>query len=391
MQTSLGQAADAQIIRIIAMVDAMPRRGAAEALIAPLRARLAQLRPARTLDFTRLLFTPLEPLLVHAKRWRRGNLGIPRTALPVLGAALRAALAPIAGEVDHVLAATPRDSGTMAAAGAILWPAAAAALEQLAIPADWSDRSDLMYDDYPGIAAMAAALLHEASAIERIAASCKEEDAAILAMLARSEARGGNAATAVMAALLTRVPAPERVIALMAESGRATSRLAAEGALDHTLDCLETSVNAAADGTANLPQFTQDVARTAALLKGLETAAAGRPDRRRQLEQIRRGADQVCRECFQQAVTLSLAQLSALGEAGHDDAVATLEAGARDLRRLETAGRRLGGNEQYDAMLQRAAAPIRDGGSALSLTDRVHLLEILAGPEAALALLATGR
>jgi hypothetical protein len=53
IQTSLAHAADAQIARVVAMVDAMPERGSADALIAPLRPRLAALRPTRPLSFTR--------------------------------------------------------------------------------------------------------------------------------------------------------------------------------------------------------------------------------------------------------------------------------------------------------------------------------------------------
>ena len=64
------------------MVDAMPNRGAADQLIAPLRARLAHLRPPRPLRFARLLFLPLDPLIVPAARWRAAQPAIPRTVIP---------------------------------------------------------------------------------------------------------------------------------------------------------------------------------------------------------------------------------------------------------------------------------------------------------------------
>jgi len=47
LQRSLLDAGDAQISRIVAMVDALPERGSADALIAPLRPRLARLHPRR--------------------------------------------------------------------------------------------------------------------------------------------------------------------------------------------------------------------------------------------------------------------------------------------------------------------------------------------------------
>jgi len=59
------------------------------------------------------------------------------------------------------------------------------------------------------------------------------------------------------------------------------------------------------------------------------------------------------------------------------------------LRALETEARRLGGGDTYDALLQQAAASVTGAGTdeALNLVHKVRLVEILAGPEAALALL----
>ena len=88
----LAGARDAQILQVVAMVDGMPNRGAADQLIAPLRGRLARLRPPRPLRFARLLFLPLDPLIVPAARWRAEHPSIPRTVIPVLAAAIEAAL-----------------------------------------------------------------------------------------------------------------------------------------------------------------------------------------------------------------------------------------------------------------------------------------------------------
>src|SRR5580704_264145 len=84
----LAAARDEQILKAVAMVDAMPDRGAADQLIAPLRKRLAHLRPPRPLRFARLLFLPLDPLIVPAARWRIEQPTIPRSAIPSLAGAL---------------------------------------------------------------------------------------------------------------------------------------------------------------------------------------------------------------------------------------------------------------------------------------------------------------
>ena len=53
-----------QIRRIVAMVDGLADRGGLDALLAPLRPRLAVLHPARKPSLRRLLFVPIEPLIV---------------------------------------------------------------------------------------------------------------------------------------------------------------------------------------------------------------------------------------------------------------------------------------------------------------------------------------
>ena len=73
VQRKLHRAANEQLAQVLALVDAMPARGAADALIAPLRARLASIAPARPLSITRLLFRPLDPVITTGPRWKPGT------------------------------------------------------------------------------------------------------------------------------------------------------------------------------------------------------------------------------------------------------------------------------------------------------------------------------
>ena len=57
LRRSLAEANDEQVLSAVRLVDAMPARGIADELIAPLRPRIAQIRPARPLSPTRLLFS----------------------------------------------------------------------------------------------------------------------------------------------------------------------------------------------------------------------------------------------------------------------------------------------------------------------------------------------
>ena len=90
LQRTMERAADARIAEIVTLVDSMPERGAADALLAPLRGRLLQIRPPRRMSFARLLFTPANAVVVAAPQWRRNSVTIPRTALSCLARQARA-------------------------------------------------------------------------------------------------------------------------------------------------------------------------------------------------------------------------------------------------------------------------------------------------------------
>jgi len=122
----LAGARDEQILKVVAMVDAMPHRGAADQLIAPLRGRLAQLRPPRPLRFARLLFLPLDPLIVPAPRWRPDHGTIPRSAIPSLAAAVATDLGSVGRKVAAMIEGhTTQNREVVGAAGALLWRPAA--------------------------------------------------------------------------------------------------------------------------------------------------------------------------------------------------------------------------------------------------------------------------
>ncbi len=386
----LAQARDAQIARVVAMVDGLPERGAADALIAPLRARLAQLRPARPFSFTRLLFSPLDPVIIPGQRWKRGDVGLPRQALAPLGVALQAALPALSRSIEpSACRVAPDDRPAIAALGEELWPAAASAMQQMAVPANWEQASGLAPNDFTDLAAILAAVLGQAPAIEQLAASRSvPADADIRALLVRTEPQGGLALATMVAVLLSRLPVPSRVLAIAAESAAASRNPAADRAMDHTLANLQATM---ADGAAEHGDATEaavETIRIAALLAGLEDGPTMSPERRQRLEQIRKDADTLCRRRFDHAVAETLQQASVVLEAELDDAVLdNLERTARDLRRLESAGRRLGSAEHYDATVLSVSARFRDPRSGLGLADRVRLVEILCGPDEALALL----
>ena len=385
VQRDLLSASDEQLTRIVGLMDGMERRGSADALIAPARARLAQLRPARPLAFTRLLFMPLDPLLVEGPKWSRGGLGLPRTALLPLAAQVRAELGVLAAQLDAVIRGGQTDDAALVLlAGMMLWPAAAAALERASAPDGWTKATGLGHADHAAIARCAACVLSEAVWIHTATRACAEglgpDTKELGRLLEAATARHPTPPGALLAVLMARVPAAVALIG-QAATPPAPGSLHAEPAIEFLLDRLEAAPFPGPDSTD--PAVALQCA--AALLDGLEAPGPGqRPSRKPRTERLRRLLDEHCQARFSE--TLDRQVLAPLPNAVAQGEMATLEEAARRLRRLEFAGRRLGGGNHYDRLLRTAAQQISAGEHG-SPVERARLVEILAGPEAALALL----
>jgi hypothetical protein len=57
-------ASDEQLLRVVGLIDTLDQRGPVDHLLAPVRARLALLRPPRPITLGRVLILPFEDLLV---------------------------------------------------------------------------------------------------------------------------------------------------------------------------------------------------------------------------------------------------------------------------------------------------------------------------------------
>jgi hypothetical protein len=359
---------DGQVSRIVSMVDALPIRGDADALIEPLRARLSKLRPNRPVSFTRLLFKPLDPVIMPTAEWHHFCMGLPRPPHPLLAAEIERALPQYRGVIDE--------------AGALpLWPDAADIFDAMAMPHDWPEKTGLPPTDFSAVAAAAASVLHEAIAIERaLLTQVREAPEILRAILSRSRTRGPVAMDTVIAVLLARFPDPARVAAIAAEfagSDRSTTR---------ALDRLASNLSGRLASATDLREAAAEAGRVASLITALEQGAPAH--RLARLVKIRAGADALCRRCFAKALEDAVARATAAGIGAIEDAAMTeLEWFARDLRRLEAAGRKLGSGEFYTNQLVSAVAMLFDLPGALTVGDRVRLVEILADPDAALRLL----
>jgi hypothetical protein len=394
----LGQAVtradDAALGRVVALLDGLKNRGAADELLARARHRLHGLRPPRPLAFTRLLFVPLDGVVVPASKWRRGEGQVPRSALPALAAIVHAAL----GAEGESLAAEcagriMADADAVERVGRRLWPAAARVLPAAAPPA-W-EAAGLLAADYREIAALCRPVWTAGPALQAALAATgrdlsRERAAAALAALAPA---GPECFAAGLATLMEAAPLPGQVAQVAAGLDprlRAIAVRQAEAALDRRgpeFDLLEPL--AAAGAALSLAVRLDDLEAC-----GLLDLAA-----RRRLHALRRGAEEACWDGFFASVERQvLAPLAALTDAPEvaDETVAAIEAEARGLARLESAGRRLGeGGGAYDRArraiaeaLALLAARARHPAAGLRPMDLARVAEILAGTEEAAALLA---
>uniref|UniRef100_UPI0018E01F0B hypothetical protein n=1 Tax=Roseomonas rosulenta TaxID=2748667 RepID=UPI0018E01F0B len=101
---AVASASDAALARVVAVFDRMADRREADRLLDAARPRLRRLRPPRPIAFTRLLFLPLDGVIVEARAWKRADGGVPRSALPALGDAVRVAIGAAAIAIEDAFA-----------------------------------------------------------------------------------------------------------------------------------------------------------------------------------------------------------------------------------------------------------------------------------------------
>jgi hypothetical protein len=393
----LASARDQQIMQVVAMVDAMPNRGPADQLIAPLRARLARLRPPRPLRFARLLFMPLDPLIVPAARWRADQPGIPRTVIPVLAAAVEAAMGVVGQTVASMIdGRTTLDREVVQEAGGLLWSHASRMLLDAPLPAGWA-ATGLGAHVHKPLARRIGAVLSQAERLRQMTADAAQglpppEASVVQALLAEAVGYDPGAQPMLIALLLARIPdcAPVllRVATMLGQGSGGLFRLAGEQAADILLDQLEAPGGAEAHlGGQNLVEAGASVRRLTSLLKALEGEALS-PHRRRRLDDVRHRIESGCQSLFTERLSADLLDPLRTRATDADPAAAwDLEGAARGLRALETEARRAGGEKVYDTLLGQAADVVREiaAQGGLDRVSGMRLMEIVAGPELALA------
>jgi hypothetical protein len=384
---AVAAASDEALARVVAVFDRMADRREADRLLDAARPRLRRLRPPRPIALTRLLFLPLDGAIAEPRAWKRADGSLPRSALVALGEAVRAAIGAEATAIEEMIAGRSfADLVCVDAAGRRLWRAAAGIGATLARPEGW-EATGLTDADFRHCMALATGVWRHADALWSALLVARDGPPEPLVQAALAEAAGEEAIVveAMLGTILLKAAKPGSVAATAAAS-RAGPPGAAERVLDRWLETC--SPEMAPGDPRGAAQMAEEFVEA---IEDLETSpAVRRPERRQRVAALRRHVGEACRSAFTEAATQHLIEPLARAGARIDDAAMTaMEATARSLRRLEQAGRTMGGASAYDAALRRmtdAFTALR-GNPEANRADLARLTEIIAGPEAALRLL----
>jgi hypothetical protein len=418
----LARARPEAIRAIVALIDRMPERGDADALIAPMRPRLSLMRDMirRPASLGRVLAHPIEDLLVPPDTWRRGSLSVPRSVMPVAIALATDALPSRARQdiITRVTGATMDDAGAVQAAGEALWPVAAATFAEVAtgrLPPGLA--LPMREADLRGMLAAMGETLRIAPALARVLAASPRDSVPAWEQI-EQELRDVLADAASLSAdcfartgliLMRRFMAAGPIVSLLREAagrahdGGAERRLAA--ALDSFLAELPGQLPEPAS-LALLPHAVQQsvVADAVATVEraGSEIGT-WQAERRENLREVQARMAAVIRRRVQECLAtdllppLSRLREEGLANAGGPAAIEGLEAASRAAAAMVSAARRLGPADDLAIALRRAAeavtamaagAPQGAPADRLGRTDLARIVEIMAGPDAAERVLA---
>ena len=389
LQHAARQATNNQLLRLANTLDGLPQRGVAEEVLDAVRPRLRHLRPARPLNFPRLLFLPLDPLLVEPSEWRPGQGRVPRSAILPLAEHLRMAEPALVTAVEARIAGAKLTDVVLAAEqGTLLWPAAFEALPRNP-PTGW-EAAGLPSQYYTEVVKICAALWRHGPVLWRLrmAGGDGPPEASLRPAFRVIAAEGAEAVELCLGALLPFAAQPARMVAVMAGLNQAMAP-PAERALDRYLS----GVTPELEG-ADLEAMADAAARFARTLQDLDSAVTrDKPKRAQQLQALRISTAQCCKEMLEQEMvrrlTGPLAALAA-APAPPDAVVEALEHAAMALRGIGNSMRRLHASGAAEklfgpviAQLTALAVRLPEAGEGFLRADALRLLEILAGTQVA--------
>jgi hypothetical protein len=392
LRAALAVAPDGAVGRVVAMLDGLVDRGEVDAVLDGVRPRLRLLRPARPLRFGRILLMPVEGALVPPLAWKGSPTEIPRSAIAAIVATAHDALGELAEEMEGAaLGHNTDNTGLIRSLGGRLWPAAGRAALPIS-PKLWAE-SGVPPAAVPQVLALCGALWRHGAPLwaAREAAAEGPPEPILRAALAPLAAEGAAPLTAAMVLLVRHAARPGQVAAV-ATGLNAAAASAADREIAGLLSREAKAIAACEDPASAAAAAISLGRRLADLEVVVETPTLA--GRRHQVATVRRDTAATCHARFTEALASRLLAPAAAACASTmraaDDLVARLEAAAWELHQLEAAGRRLGQEAAFDRSLREGVAKLAALAAApggLGRVELARLVEILAGPDAALPLL----
>lgn len=392
LRSALDNAPDSQIMRIVNLVDELDDRQGAEAILAPIRARLRPLRLERPLRFSRLLAIPVDPILVDAARWRPFSASLPRSAIRPLCDVVCTAAPVLAAEVEEMIAGlTTRDTRQLRAAGALLWPRAAVALQHATVPPPSWKAACLPETSFLALTQGMAVCLATAVSLDELGdptAGAAESDQELSSMLRQAGRNGPTAWSMMLALMFCALPNAQAPRDAALNQGATTSlRAAADAAMHQVWNWIESAGIAA---PRDLTEAAISLRQRATVLAALAVNKAQRPRVAALQADLRTAYVRYAADAAQERLVDPIAALSGPPD---DDAMMALESEARGLHRLTVEIRSLGeirglgGQSPAEATMRQVAASI-GACRAIGPVDRARMIELLTDSDAAAKALA---
>jgi hypothetical protein len=365
----------------------------------PLRPRLTTLKPPRTLRFTRLLFMPLDGLIVPASGWKPGQATIPRSVLEAISRTVQVEMGGDIAVIESIITGHNTDEAEVVTrAGLSAWGRAGEILARAPAPVGWAD-TGLPPALYASLARAVATVLRRAAKLRNLERDVElgvlqPDEQVIRGIISSLAGEPTQGCGMVFKLLLRRLPhAIPLLRQLIGASGTSADRGMLQTAMDEGTDALLADMEDRSELTEGLREGAfsavgTEVQRIATLLQDIDQDA-GAARHRPRLHGIRRKLDEVCRGRFVEGIAKGLVTPLASATALMDNAgLAQLESFARDLRTIETAGRKVGSPAAYDTLLVKASEAVQTAANhgSLGTVGAVRLVEILAGPEMAEAM-----
>lgn len=395
LSSELEETADLKLLQITRMIDMMPSRGEADLLLAPVRSRLATLRPPRPMTPTRLLFTPFDPVLVPAGDWAPGRLSIPRSIVtPIAGLLLGGG----GTKVPQIPACINGDDAALTRCAGPFWTGMAQRLADIELPQLWSTPSWQAKQGFTltmveQLVPLLTLVLRRSVEIRTLPAAADPACEPALAALLSEAVQTGPLGWGIMLALLFDRVAPDLVAmtasALLRGSRGATALAAGlDLATAEALDRIELQIG------GNVPDGLlepHEMNLRLTLIGRIESfrRLRHRPaEEQRRIGRLREALAVTNRRMFEHTLRERLtadAGMAGLNPSAQAvaETVRALEAGARGMRRFALAAGKLGDTDQYERLLAEAAARTAGSVNALSSIDRMRLTELLIGSDKA--------